>query len=387
MVNDQHGSEVCDRVISGFAKRLAGICATSTYCARLEGGEFVTVQKLEQDNPNTEVCEWASRIVRSMRRPYEVEEAIVRLSVSVGVGLSQHGGVETAHKNASIASRDARVRGDKGYCIYDNAMRERLLLRADRASEITRAIGTDAFFPVYQPQVSINSQRIVGAECLMRWRNENGELVPPDEFIPIAEETGTIIPLGAHFLQTVLHEVSQWDIGNAPDFRLSINISAVQLQDSRLPIVVANALRETGFPPARLEIELTESAIMRDASESIDVLNALSAIGVLIAIDDFGTGYSSLSYLKQLPVDTLKIDQSFVYDICESNDDAAIVNAVIGLAHHFNLSVVAEGIESAQHMEFLRAHDCDIGQGYFIGKPLPPGDFLDWCNNWQRRSA
>ena len=387
LVNDQHGSAACDAVIANCGKRLTSLCNEDIYCARLEGGEFGVIQKLTKTLELREARNLGRSMIDSLTLPHYVNDAEIRMTATVGMSGVEHSNLETAYKNAMIAGQHARKGIANAVCVFDSAMRESMLKRAGTLAAMERAIDSDAFFPVYQPKVCIRSHRIVGMECLMRWRDEHGAIISPAYFIPLAEESGLIVPIGKAFFRRALAEVSQWRSDNMEHFHLAVNLSAAQLQDADLLGSITSALSDAHFPADHLEIELTESAVMQNARQAIETLTALSAAGMQIAIDDFGTGYSSLSYLKQLPVNTLKIDQSFVRDVYDDPNDAAIVNAVIGLAHHFNLNVVAEGIETAEQLAFLQQNNCDIGQGYFIGRPMIGEAFLRWCKDWQRDCA
>ena len=376
-------------MITECGRRLSALVDETIYCARLEGGGFAVILTANQDHQLIQSRRFAQTIIDLLALPHTWDGSDLRTTISVGMAMSSlnNDDAVAVFKNAMIAVQEAKSRGESQYCLFDNAMREGMLKRVSLLSAMEQVVDTDAFFPMYQPKVCMKSQRVTGAECLMRWRNDDGEIISPLDFIPLAEESGLIVPIGEHFLQRVVNDVAQWQVKQRADFVLAVNISAVQLTDANLPNVIEKILRKANFPANRLELELTESAVMENANRAIETMTALSTKGIRIAIDDFGTGYSSLSYLKRLPVDTLKIDQSFVRDVCEDTNDAAIVNAVIGLAHYFNLEVVAEGIENAEQLKFLQKKLCDVGQGYLIGKPMLAENFMCWYKEWHKKSA
>jgi EAL domain-containing protein (putative c-di-GMP-specific phosphodiesterase class I) len=248
---------------------------------------------------------------------------------------------------------------------------ERLLLEND----LRRALGRREFELYYQPKVDIQEGRVVGMEALVRWRHPHRGLLLPDEFIPLAEETGLIVAIGRWVITEACAQTKAWQTVGLQKLRVAVNISGVQFRQRDLLDTIAHALASSGLPPECLEIEITESVVMQNASEAIVTLEKLSQMGVQISVDDFGTGYSSLSYLKRFPIDKLKIDRSFIRDISSDMDDAAIVRATIGLAHNLRLRVVAEGVETEDQLQFLRSLGCDEYQGYYKSKPLNAGDF------------
>ena len=273
-------------------------------------------------------------------------------------------------KNAGSALYRAKEQGGNNYQFYTADMNAKALKRLTLENNLRRALERDEFVLHYQPQVDINSGRIVGAEALVRWQHPEMGLISPAEFIPFAEDTGLIVPLGEWALRTACAQNKEWQEAGLPLMRISVNLAARQFQQPNLTEKIAQVLAETGLAPEQLELELTESSLMKNAETAIETLRQIKETGVRIAIDDFGTGYSSLSHLKRLPIDVLKIDRSFVCESTSAPDDAAIVMAIIGLAHSLKMKVIAEGVETEEQLAFLRLLRCDEIQGDLCSRPL-----------------
>jgi EAL domain-containing protein (putative c-di-GMP-specific phosphodiesterase class I) len=273
-------------------------------------------------------------------------------------------------KNASTALYRVRQRGGDSYQFYTADMHERALKRLSLENNLHRAIEREEFVLYYQPQVSAKTGKFIGMEALVRWQHPEMGLVPPNDFIPIAEETGLIVPLGEWVLRTACRQSVLWQQSGLMPLRLGVNLSLRQFQQNDLVEVVNCALHDSGLKPEYLELELTESAIMHDAEQAIAVLQKLRKLGIKISVDDFGSGYSSLSYLKTLPIDVLKIDRTFVQDITTDLKDVAIVKTIVSLAHNLNLKTIAEGVETDEQSVLLTSLGCDEMQGYFFSKPL-----------------
>ena len=269
----------------------------------------------------------------------------------------------------------AKAQGGNGYHFYSAEMNAGISQRLTLETGLRYALERNEFLLYYQPQVSLRSGKIIGMEALLRWQHPERGLVSPAEFIPLLEETGLIVPVGEWVLRTACAQNSAWLAAGLPPLRMAVNLSAHQFRQSNLTDVVCLALEDSGLAPELLELEVTESIMIQDLQTTITTLNQLHVIGIQISIDDFGTGYSSLSYLKRLPISKIKIDQSFVRDICTDPDDAAIADAVISLGHSLKMQVIAEGVETAEQLDYLRAHGCDEMQGYYFSRPLPAGEF------------
>jgi EAL domain-containing protein (putative c-di-GMP-specific phosphodiesterase class I) len=249
------------------------------------------------------------------------------------------------------------------------------LERLELESDLRHALEQEEFTLYYQPQFSGDGKRLTGTEALLRWRHPRRGLVPPGDFIPVLEELGLVVEVGEWVLKEACRQLREWHKAKVRVPKVSVNISARQFSDGQLGMRIANILQETGLPPACLELELTESILMREVSEAMQILDGLKRLGLSIAVDDFGTGYSSLNYLKQFPIDVLKIDRTFVDGLPSGEQDAQIARAIIAMAHSLNLAVIAEGVETHEQLEFLREHGCDEVQGYLFGRPMPAQRF------------
>ncbi|HET8632047.1 MAG TPA: EAL domain-containing protein [Thermomicrobiales bacterium] len=379
VINDSLGHEAGDRLLTAVAERLRACLRPGDTVARLGGDEFTI---LLEDLPDAERPRLvAERILERLREPLILDGREVVVTTSVGIALSAPGQdqPENLLRNADIAMYRAKAEGKAGYQVFDPSMTAHALERLDLEHALWRAITRGEFRVQYQPIVRLDTGRVVGAEALVRWERPGRGLVPPGEFIPLAEETGLIVPLGRWVLREACRQAREWHEAHPhhPPLAMSVNLSARQLRQPGLVDDIAAALRETGLAPQYLQLEITEHVVMGNAPAMVSRLRRLKDLGVRLAIDDFGTGYSSLSYLKRFPVDTLKIDKAFVGDLgaAAGGEDAAIVQAVLSLAHTLGLAVTAEGAETAEALGRLRALGCDLAQGYQIARPLSPADF------------
>ena len=379
-INDTLGHTFGDGVLTAISERLAG-CLRSTQAgasraeggigiARLGGDEFAAaIGDFDDEDVLTRIAE---RVRKQLRQPVRFGGHEFVITPSIGIAMYPNDGdnVEDLLKNADAAMYQAKEAGRNSVRFYSGTMTVQSLHRLELESELRRAVDEDGFELHYQPKLDLASGRLAGVEALLRWKREDG-YVPPDKFIPLAEETGLIMPLSDWVLRTACRQAHDWQIrfDNAP--RIAINVSSQQFFQSDLRKNVMQTLFETGTKPSLLQLELTESILMRDVRETIDTLEYLKNTGVTLAIDDFGTGYSSLSYLKRFPLDALKIDRSFVKDLDANNDDAAICAAIIAMAHQLSLVVIAEGVETAEQVEFLHSQGCDQVQGFLFAKPMP----------------
>lgn len=371
LVNDSLGHTLGDHLLRAVAKRLESSLRASDTVARLGGDEFVLV--LSDQNSEQLVSGELQRIVDLFSQPFSVDGKDVFITASVGVALYPQDAkdAEALMKSAELAMYRVKDSGRNAYQLYTAEMQTRVSERIALEGMLRRALERGEFSLHYQPQVDLRTNRIFGCEALLRWNQPDLGMIGPAKFIPLAEETGLIVPIGEWIVRTACLQNKAWQNAGLPAITVAVNISARQFREKGLLQVVANILAESGLDPAQLEIEVTESVIMHDAQHVIATLQAFRDMGVLLSVDDFGTGYSSLSYLKRFPVDRLKIDQSFVRDVITDADDAAIAQAVITLGHTMNLRVIAEGVETREQLAFLRANQCDEMQGYFFGKPMP----------------
>ncbi|OSN86365.1 Phytochrome-like protein cph2 [Pseudomonas syringae pv. actinidiae] len=278
-------------------------------------------------------------------------------------------------KNADTAMYHAKECGKNNFQFYQTDMNATALERLELESDLRHALEQQEFTLYYQPQFSGDGKRLTGAEALLRWRHPRRGLVPPNDFIPVLEELGLVVEVGDWVLTEACRQLKHWHQAKVRVPKVSVNISARQFSDGQLGKRIAHILEQTGLSPACLELELTESILMREVNEAMQILDGLKNLGLSIAVDDFGTGYSSLNYLKQFPIDVLKIDRTFVDGLPSGEQDAQIARAIIAMAHSLNLSVIAEGVETHEQLEFLREHGCDEVQGFLFGRPMPPSQF------------
>jgi diguanylate cyclase (GGDEF)-like protein/PAS domain S-box-containing protein len=370
-INDSLGHHVGDLLLFEVAGRLSASVRASDIVARLGGDEFVIV--VPQIQSGIAAAHIVSKIQKSLTRSYLLDGHELHITPSIGISVFPHDGesVEELMKNADAAMYHAKAQGRNNYQFFKHEMNakahERLLLEND----LRQAVERGEFLVYYQPQVDAVAGRVVGVEALVRWQHPVRGIITPEQFIPVAEETGLILPLGDFVLETACRQLASWLAEGVPPIRMAVNLSARQFQQSNLPQTVARILRETGIGPGLLELEITESVAMNRPEETIDHLLRFKDMGVELAIDDFGTGYSSLSYLKLFPVNRLKIDKSFVSDLETDANNGAIAAATIALAHTLGMEVVAEGVETDAQLGFLQDQKCEAVQGYFFSHPLP----------------
>jgi diguanylate cyclase (GGDEF)-like protein/PAS domain S-box-containing protein len=370
-VNDSLGHSIGDRLLMVVAERLSRCARTSDTVARHGGDEFVIV--LPQLSDEDALVAWMERVRASISEPVWLDGTEMYVGCSMGASFFPQDGedAEAVLKKADLAMYRAKDMGRNTYQFYQPEMNSSAGARMNVERRLRRALRDDEFLLHYQPQVDLRSGTVVGMEALVRWMDPEQGLVSPASFIPVAEECGLIGPLSEWVLREACRQNKAWQDQGLPLARVSVNLSARQFQLRDMAQLVTSVLAETGLAPRFLELELTESAIMRNAEEAVIMLSELAALGISIAIDDFGTGYSSLSYLKRFPVNRLKIDRSFVADIGTSGEDETITSAIIALAHSLNLQVIAEGVETSAQLDFLLARKCDEMQGFYFSRPVP----------------
>ncbi len=374
-INDSLGHSIGDMLLLSAAERLlACVRNTDTVC-RQGGDEFVIL--LAYIDQAQEAAHVAEKLLAEFSRPHLIDgrELYVTLSIGISIYPDDASSGDTAMQNADTAMYHAKTAGRNSYKFFRADMNSQAVRRQSVESNLRRALLNEEFVLFYQPQVDLVSSAIIGAEALIRWRDVDFGLLTPVQFISIAEESGLIVPIGHWVLREACRQTKAWQDAGLPIVPVAVNISAVEFRHKDFLDGVTRVLADTGLEPRYLELELTESILMIDAEASTSVLHALKHMGVQLAIDDFGTGYSSLSYLKRFPIDTLKIDQSFVRDLATDSDDATIVSAVIGMARNLKQRVVAEGVETNEQLVFLQERKCDAGQGYLFSHPLPAEDF------------
>jgi diguanylate cyclase (GGDEF)-like protein len=375
LVNDTRGHLGGDSLLKVVADRLTAAVRPNDTVARFGGDEFVVV--CEEVCDAAEATALAERLRSALAEPIDLEGGQLFVTVSVGVAVSQRGdSPERLLRDADCAMYRAKERGRARTELFDETMRTKAQTRLSTELALRQALERDEFFLVYQPILSISDNRITGVEALLRWDRPDGIITGPAEFIPVAEETGLVVPIGMWVFTEACRQLATWrrTVRNLPPLTLSVNLSTRQLLEPELLPVLSAALTREGIEASALIVEITESVLMEDVTYFIEVLSALKSLGVRVAVDDFGTGYSSLEYLKRFPIDALKIDRTFVDGLPEDPHDSAIVTAIIAMARALGLSVVAEGVETAEQLATLRALGCDMGQGYHWSKPLPPDD-------------
>lgn len=346
--------------------------------ARLGGDEFVVL--LNSIDRVEDAAFAARRICQEISKTFNIDGTEVRVTTTIGISLYPSDGdcADQLLKHADVAMYHAKEQGRNGYQFYSQSIHQLALERFALERDLRKTLEVGGFHLEYQPKVAMRDTELTGVEALVRWDHPERGRVNPVDFIPLAEETGLIVPLGEWVLRTACEQMIKWLDAGIPPFIMAVNCSAIQLVRTDMASVIKSALDATGLNPAYLEIELTESLLLQNVEEGIAILQALKDLGLHVSIDDFGTGFSSLSYLKRLPVDKLKIDQSFIKDLTTDPGDAAIVTSMITLAHNLDLTVVAEGVETSEQLGFLRAERCDEIQGYLISRPLTADAFSEW---------
>lgn len=374
LINDAFGYDAGDMILQSVATRLRTVVEKDATLSRMGEDDFVIVlpRVLHEGNATS----LAEKILLCIKEPFLVADQKVFVGINIGISLypNDGGDAHTLIKNAETAAERSAKQKHNTYCFYNPEMNSRALERISMENLLRYAIQKGEFVVYYQPHVNCNTRDVRGVEALVRWNHPEKGMISPMDFIPLAEETGLILPLGEWVLETACTQVKLWhDAGIEMD--LSVNISALQFQQVNLVETVWKIVTKTGLEPRWLTLEITESVAMGDVSHTMETLLALRQMGIRISIDDFGTGYSSLNYLKRLPINELKIDRSFVRDVTVDHDDAAIVRMVIALGKVLQLEIVAEGVETWEQLNFLKEQQCQKVQGFLFGKPLPAEEF------------
>jgi diguanylate cyclase (GGDEF)-like protein/PAS domain S-box-containing protein len=376
-INDALGHAIGDRLLKSVARRLFTCVRSSDTVSRQGGDEFVIL--LWEVRHAEDAAITADKILQALRAPHCIDQHELHVTGSIGIVTYPDDGedAETLLKNADFAMYHAKESGRDNYQFFKPNLKIRAIERQSLEGDLRHAVERQEFVLHYQPKMNLvtGTGTIIGVEALIRWMHPRRGLLAPEQFIGIAEECGFIVPIGRWVLREACRQARAWQDAGLPPMCIAVNISSVELRATDFVTGVQAILTETRLEPRYLELELTETFLMRDSRSVADVLKQLKDIGVLLALDDFGTGYSSLSYLKRFPIDTLKIDRSFVRDLTTDSDDASIVTAVIGMGKNLHMRVVAEGVETREQLEFLRRHGCPQGQGYYFGKPVAAAEF------------
>ena len=377
-INDSLGHAAGDQLLQAIAAELRDCVRETDTVSRHGGDEFLIMLPALPDTDA--VMPVVEKLMERFRLPFEIDGAPMDTSVSIGISIYPDDGkdFEVLLKNSDMAMYQAKDAGKNTYRFYDRNMNVEATEHLRMRNGLRSGLDNREFVLHYQPQIDLHTHAVVGAEALIRWNHPNMGMVPPGRFIPVAEDTGLIVPIGDWVLREACRQMVAWRKAGLPEFIVAVNLSAVQFRRSDLESTVVNALEKSGLDPGMLELELTESILIRDTEKTLATVRRLKAIGVRLSIDDFGTGYSSLSYLKRFAVDKLKIDQSFVRDLARDPEDAAIVRAIIQLAISLGLRTVAEGVEDEALVHHLRLHKCDEAQGYHFARPMPAAEFADY---------
>lgn len=374
IINDSLGHELGDRLLKEISRRLTTELPKNTTIARLSGDEFAVMQ--EVTDPLKIGSYIAQCLLEKLSQPLSLDHHDIVITASIGISVYPNDGEEALIllKNANTAMSRTKSQGKNNYQFFTAEMNKAALERLILENQLRKVLMRDELKVYYQPLVELSSGKIIGVEALLRWQHPTQGLLPPTKFIPIAEEMGLISQIGEWVLRTACYQAQNW-LKQGFQIQISVNVSGRQFQQPNLFKIIENVLYETQLPPTLLELELTESILMQEGKGSVDhcfaTLSQLQKLGVHIAIDDFGTGYSSFSYLKRFPLNTLKIDRSFIKDICHDKDDAAITSAIIAMAHGLQLKVVAEGVENSEQVAFLYLRNCEVGQGFLFSRPQP----------------
>ena len=374
-VNDSMGHKAGDVLLMTIAARLRSAINDNDTVARLSGDEFVVI--MSQQGGQRLGPMLVQQLMDSVAQPVLLGTKEYSVTCSIGVAVFPSAGAlaDSLIEHADIAMYSAKKLGRNNFQFYTPAMNDEAQERVRIESALRKALERDEFVLHYQPQVDLASGKIIGMEALIRWQHPELGMVPPMRFISVAEDTGLIVPIGAWVMRTACLQNRAWHDAGLGQLRVAVNLSARQFASNDLLDNISAVLDESGLDPHCLEIELTESLFMSDVSLAVELLHNMKALGVNLSIDDFGTGYSSLSYLSRFPIDVLKIDRSFVTNITRDANDAALVASIINLAHNLKLSVIAEGVETEEQLDYLRSHGCDEMQGYYVSRPLPADQF------------
>jgi diguanylate cyclase (GGDEF)-like protein len=384
-INESFGTDAGDRLVTTMAQRLTRCVRKSDTVARIGGDEFTLV--LEDSHSSEDTALVAQKVIDALAAPCTIGGQPVIVSCSIGVATYPESGdsVDGLLKRANMAMLEAKAQRGSQCCFYNEETSKEAMHRMNMEKDMRLALRRNEFELFYQPRVEISSGDAVGMEALIRWHHPVRGLVPPNEFIPVAEETGLIVPIGYWVIQQACKDMLRFDQCGHSDLEIAVNLSFKQLQDNMFVDTATRIIRQSGIDASRLEFELTETAIMSNYQQTYDGMMALSQLGVTFSLDDFGTGFSSFAHIQRLPISALKVDRSFVDNVVKNNDDAIIVKAMINLAHSLRLQVVAEGVETLEQVQFLWQNHCDQVQGFYFSEAVTVDNFVDMMD--QRATA
>lgn len=385
VINETLGYSLGDKLLMALTKELTAVLPSTILMARFYGEQFtLLVTGLDNEEQLEDIC---LLIQEALKKPIQVENINLRVFVSIGIAVyPKHGSnVDELFQNANSAMYKAK-QTDKKFKLYDSSMNEELLEQLVLENDLHQALKNQEFRLVYQPQINVETNKIFSLESLIRWEHPTRGLIPPTKFVPIAEKTGLIVPMGEWILGTACQQLKQWHEQGLDHLGIAVNLSARQFYQDNLVEMIASILEEFQLKPTYLELEITESMTMMNMGHSLEILQQLKDLGVRIAIDDFGTGYSSLNYLNNLPFDRLKIDRSFFRDVLATNQNTTtIVSLIISKARHLNMDVIAEGVENLEQVKFLIEKNCTKMQGYLFSKPLEPSKLVEEIDTLQEK--
>ncbi|WHS59256.1 EAL domain-containing protein [Pseudomonas sp. G2-4] len=386
-INNALGHPVGDEMLKRVARALATVVRESDSVFRYGSDEFVVLVGDVSDPQQTKGV--AEKLLNAISSPQPIDGHDLTVTASLGISLYPADGYDAVAliKKAETAMRNVKETGPNDYRFFTEDMNRRARQQQTIESGLRLALQHKEFVLHYQPKLDLTSGKVVGVEALVRWNRPDQGLIYPSDFIPVAEDSGLIVPLSQWVLQEACQQACRWQAQGMRPLILSVNISAIDFRQRGFVEGIARTLKETGFDPTQLELEITESVLMHNIDTTVATLKAIKQLGIRLAIDDFGTGYSSLSYLQKFPVDVLKIDRSFVGDLSIDSNDAKLVSTIISLGKSLNLHIIAEGVETREQLEFLKAHQCEEAQGYYFSKAVEPQAFAEWMAEWETRQS
>ncbi|MFW9267560.1 EAL domain-containing protein [Pseudomonas sp. D2-30] len=384
-INNALGHPVGDEMLKRVARALAAVVRESDSVFRYGSDEFVVILGDIADPQLTKGV--AEKLLGAINSPHPIDGHDLTVTASLGISVYPADGFDAVAliKKAETAMRNVKENGPNDFRFFTEDMNRRARQQQTIESGLRLALQRKEFVLHYQPKLDLTSGKVVGAEALVRWNRPDQGLVYPSDFIPVAEDSGLIVPLSQWVLQEACQQACRWQAEGMRPLYLSVNVSAIDFRQRGFVDGIARTLKETGLDPTQLELEITESVLMQNIDTTVATLNAIKHLGIRLAIDDFGTGYSSLSYLQKFPVDVLKIDQSFVGDLSIDSNDAKLVSTIISLGKSLNLHIIAEGVETREQLEFLKIHQCEEAQGYYFSKAVAPQAFSQWMAEWEQR--